>query len=176
MRIEATRIYMRTLGDQDCTAEYLSWLNDPEVNRYLETRFSLQSMDTIRDFVRTVNGKKNELLFGIFLKDGNHHIGNIKVGPINPHHRVADLSLFIGAKNYWGQGLASEAIAALSTYAFERLGVRKLAAGMYAPNRGSCQAFLKCGYRQEGIRRAHHLLDGRPCDIIELGLSAGPST
>jgi len=170
MHIEATRIHMRTLSDQDCTDEYLSWLNDPEVSRFLETRFSPQSLDAIRDFVRIVNARENEHLFGIFLKDSGRHIGNIKVGPINPHHRVADISLFIGARDYWGRGLATEAIATVSAYAFKRLGVRKLAAGMYASNHGSRQAFMKCGYQHEGTRRAHYLLDKKPCDILELGL------
>ena len=175
MRIEAKQIYMRTLSDQDCTDKYLSWLNDPQVNQYLETRFSLQSINSIRDFVRSVNSRNNEHLFGVFLKDGDRHIGNIKVGPISPHHGVADISLFIGARECWGQGFATEAIAAISSHAFRQLGVRKLSAGMYAPNQGSCQAFLKCGYQHEGVRREHYLLDGKPCDIIELGLCASKS-
>ena len=36
---------------EDCTPRYLLWLEDPEVNRNLETRWRAQSLETIRAFV-----------------------------------------------------------------------------------------------------------------------------
>ena len=170
MRLETERLYLRPLTERDCTAEYLSWLLDPEVNRYLEVRHVAQTMDTLRDFVRTVNNRDNEHLFGIFNKTNHRHIGNIKVGPIGRYQSVADVGLLIGARDCWGHGYATEAILAASRHAFENLGVHKLSAGMYAPNQSSFRTFLKAGYKQEGLRRRHYLLDGKHCDVIELGL------
>jgi RimJ/RimL family protein N-acetyltransferase len=172
-RIEARRLYLRPLSVADCGERYLGWLLDPEVNRYLETRFAPQSIEAIAAFVKSINARDDEHLFGIVLKQGEQHIGNIKVGPVNRHHRLADISLFIGERGCWGQGYAAEAIAAMSRHAFEKLGVRKLSAGMYAPNVGSTKTFLKAGYREESRRPGHYLLDGKPCDILELGCQPG---
>ena len=172
-RIDAARLYLRPLTRGDCSERYLAWLNDPEVSRYLETRHSPQTRQTIAQFVERVNHRDDEHLFGIFLKSGDRHIGNIKVGPVNPHHRVADISLLIGERDCWGQGYAAEAMAAMSLHAFDALGVRKLSAGIYAPNVGSTRAFLKAGYREESRRPGHYLLDGKPCDILELGCISG---
>ncbi|MEY8213728.1 MAG: hypothetical protein RPR97_04495 [Colwellia sp.] len=43
-------------------------------------------------------------------KKNDEHIGNIKIGAIKNNHRVGSVSLFIGDKKSWGQGLASQAI------------------------------------------------------------------
>lgn len=170
-RVSTERLQLRTLTLSDCTPAYAGWLNDPEVNQFLETRFhGRQTLETVRAYVSGVMERDDEHLFGIFLTDGRRHVGNIKVGPVSPVHGVADMSLFIGDKDCWGTGLAAEAIAALGEYAFARLGVRKLSASMYAPNRGSIRAFEKAGWRHEGLRRDHYLLAGEPCDIVVLGL------
>jgi len=171
MRLESHRLYLRPLTLHDCTEEYVAWLNDPEVNRFLETRHMRHDIEAVREFVQHVNSRDDEHLFGIFLKSTGAHIGNIKVGPIGKYHPLADVSLLIGARACWGQGYATEAIDAISRFAFDTLCVRKLAAGMYASNAASYRAFLKVGYRQEGLRRAHYLLNGKLSDIIELGLS-----
>ena len=46
------------------------------------------------------------------IKTTDKHIGNIKLGPINWIHRYGDISLLIGDKDYWGKGIATEAIRA----------------------------------------------------------------
>jgi RimJ/RimL family protein N-acetyltransferase len=171
MRIETDRLYLRPLTDEDCSDEYVSWLNDPLVNRFLETRHVAQNMDTVREFVKRVSDRDDEHLLGMFLRQSDRHIGNIKLGPIMKYHPVADVSLLIGARDCWGQGYATETIDALSRHAFKTWGLRKLSAGMYAANQASCRAFLKVGYQQEARRRAHYLLDDEMSDIIELGLT-----
>jgi ribosomal-protein-alanine N-acetyltransferase len=171
LRIEAHRLYLRPLTDADCTEAYVTWLNDPQISRFLETRQTQQTVDMVRKFVSTVNAKDNEFLFGIFVRAHNGHIGNIKVGPIHPYHRIGDVSLWIGDKSCWGKGYATEAIVAISRHAFDTLGVRKLSASMYELNRGSYRAFLKAGYRDEGRRRAHYTFEGQRSDVLVTGLT-----
>lgn len=168
--ITTERLVLRELGVGDVSPAYVAWLNDPKVNRFLETRHRRQDEASVLAFVVAVRGRDDEFLFGMFLREDGRHIGNIKVGPIRAHHCLADLSLFLGDRGAWGQGLATEAIAALSRYAFGTLGVRKLSASMYRANEGSRRAFLKAGYQPEGLRRAHAELDGARSDIVELGL------
>ena len=35
---------MRTLNIDDCSQEYVDWINDSQINRYLETRWSTQDL------------------------------------------------------------------------------------------------------------------------------------
>ena len=170
--LKTERLILRPLGAEDVSARYVAWLNDPAVNRFLETRHQAQTMESVRAFVDRVQARDDEHLFAICLRPENRHIGNIKVGPVKPNHRLADISLFIGERDCWGRGYATEAIARVSRFAFEELGLLKLSASFYEQNQGSLKAFLKAGYRQEGLRRKHYLLDGEPSDIIETGLCA----
>lgn len=171
-RVEGDTIFLRPLGADDVNDTYLRWLTDPDVNKFMETRHRPQTMQTIGEFVARVNAREDEFLFGICLKKGGRHVGNIKVGPVKQNHSVADVSLFIGERDCWGQGLATDAIRAISRFAFETMGVSKLNAVAYAANRGSVGAFLRAGYTQEGLRRKHYILDGKPADVAELGLCA----
>jgi ribosomal-protein-alanine N-acetyltransferase len=172
-RVEGDAIFLRPLSSDDVNASYLRWLTDPEINQFMETRHRPQTAQTIGEFVERVNGRDDEFLFGICLKKDGRHVGNIKVGPVKQNHSVADVSLFIGERDCWGQGLAADAIRAISRFAFTSMNVDKLNAIAYAANRGSIGAFLRAGYSQEGLRRKHYLLNGKPADVAELGLCAG---
>ncbi len=171
-RVDGDAIFLRPLSSEDVNATYLRWLTDPQTNQFMETRHRPQTMQTICEFVARVNARDDEFLFGICLKKDGRHIGNIKVGPVKQNHSVADVSLFIGERDCWGHGLATDAIRAVSRFAFTSMNVDKLNAVAYAANRGSIGAFLRAGYVQEGLRRKHYILDGRPADVAELGLCA----
>ncbi len=166
------RIYLREVRPSDVNERYYGWLNDPEVNRYLETRFIPQSLKSIGDYVTHMDGKQDEPFFAICTLNGDEHIGNIKLGPINWRHRYADIALLIGEKRCWGKGYATEAIGLITKFGFEVLNLNKLKAGCYAQNEGSARAFEKCGWSREGLQKEQYFIDGRPTDAILLGMTA----
>ena len=163
-------IYLQQITKDDATEQYVNWLNDPMVNRYLETRFMVQTLASVSAFIDNINVNPNEHLFTIRLSATGQHIGNIKLGAVNGHHGYGDISLFIGEKSCWGKGYASQAIKLISQYGLEQLGLRKLCAGAYEPNIGSTNAFLKAGFIHDGVLKAHYLLDGSTCDRIQVCL------
>lgn len=169
--IETARLRLRTLTDDDVSERYLGWLADPAVNRYLELRFSTHSAASTRELIRALNDSEDTIFLGIFLHDGRH-IGNIKLGPINPHHRRADIGLLLGDRDQWGRGYATEAIEAISRHAFTVLGLAKVAAGCYSGNVGSMKAFLKANFVLEGRLAGHWQTDEGPEDEVLMGLSA----
>ena len=170
-RLEGDAIFLRPIGIDDVKANYVRWLNDAEVTRFLETRRP-QTVETIREFVERVNASDDQFLFGIILKQDGRHIGNIKIGPVKARHRLADVTLLIGERDCWGQGIATDAIRTMARFGFEKLQLSKLTASMYERNVGSIRAYLRAGFVQEGVRRKHYIIDGKPTDVIELGLCA----
>ncbi len=148
---EGHKVSLRHITAEDCTPVYVGWLQDHEVNKYLETRHSPQSLESVTAFVETQNASNASRLLAIIENYTSQHIGNLKIGPINPHHMCADLSYFIGNKAYWGNGFASEAIAGAVKYAFETLGLFSLRAGLYAGNLASRKALEKSGFQQRGV-------------------------
>jgi RimJ/RimL family protein N-acetyltransferase len=173
MKIVGKGIYIRPIALSDVTERYLSWMNDPEVNQYLESRFYPQTLESIREFVQSKIGSDRDHLFAICKQDDDRHVGNIKVGPIDFHHRCAELGLLVGDKSEWGKGVASEAIRLVTQFSFEELKLNKLRAGAYAPNQGSIAAFLRCGFTQEGrFKNYFSIGDDQFCDGIQFGLCA----
>ena len=166
MHLSGQRIFLRALEDADVGDVYLRWMRDPQVVQYLESRDHIQTLETLREFVRNMNTSHRDHLFGIFLGQSGEHIGNIKIGSVREPHRSADLGLIVGRRSAWGKGYGTEAIALATRYAFEQLGLNKLWAGMYAENLGSYHAFIKAGYREVGRFKRHVLFNGRYIDSI----------
>jgi RimJ/RimL family protein N-acetyltransferase len=164
MNISGERLTLRILTSDDITGElgnhYVAWMNDPDTMQFLESRWRAHTLESIRAFVTAMNESPRDFQFGMFLKDSNIHIGNIKIGGIDQMHRRGDVGLLIGDKNAWGKGYATEAIELATRFAFEELNVNKLTAGMYAPNVGSYKAFIKAGWREVGILKAHCFYKG----------------
>lgn len=166
--IEGDKIFLRRLTEDDVTEDYVRWMNDPEINQYLESRFTVQTIESTKAFIRSVTNDNN-YQFGIFVKESGKHVGNIKVGGVNPIHRYANIGFLIGEKEYWGQGIATEAIRLATDFAFNTLNLHKVWGGAYAPNVGSINAFLKNGFQQEGNKRSQYLCHGEYVDDIIFG-------
>ena len=119
-KILGKNIYLRSLPLKDVTQNYLRWLQDSEVNYFLETRHEKQSLKKIKNYVNLCNKSDNIYLFGIFTKS-DIHVGNIKLGPIKKNHSIAAISIFLGNKKYWGKGIGPDAINALADFSFDDL-------------------------------------------------------
>jgi len=147
------------------TQAYVDWLNDPEINRFLESRFVVQDMAGVRGFVAAQLADPKALFLGVRSLALGRHVGNIKLGPIDRQHGLGEIGIMIGDRGAWGQGIGADAIRVIAEIAQHELGLRKLTAGCYGSNVGSTRAFLKAGFDIEGTRPAHFLLDGRPEDL-----------
>jgi ribosomal-protein-alanine N-acetyltransferase len=168
--LEGTRIYLREIRLSDANENYYRWMNDPEVTRFLESRFYPNSMESLQNYVLEKSRTADNVFLGIFLKEDDRHIGNIKLGPINWIHRFGDVGVIIGEKDCWGRGYATEAIQLLTEHAFRRLNLNRLTAGCYATNVGSARAFLKAGWHQEAVRPRYFYSDGDYVDLVLLGI------
>ena len=162
---EEKKIYIQSITADDVNDTYVEWLNDPQVNQYLETRLKPQNLVSITSFVKSSINNPKEHLFTINTSS-DRHIGNIKVGAIDQYHGTGEVSLFIGDKNCWGKGYATLAITLISYFAFSILKLRKLSAGAYLSNKASTKAFIKTGYQIEGIKKAQFKFNNKFTDAI----------
>ncbi len=168
--IYGNRLYLRKIRLQDAGGTYERWLNDPQVNQYMETRHSKQTIPQIKAYIAALENADDATLYAVCLKKKHRHIGNIKLGPVNRIHGYADVSLFIGEKSCWGMGYASEAIGLICTIAFERLNLNKLIAGCYETNTGSKKAFEKVGFVVEGVMKSMFRSKGQYVDCFFMSI------
>lgn len=139
-------------------------MNCKDIHKYTEQKYIKHSKKKIQEFVRKKNLSKDEFLFGIYFKNDSSskymHVGNIKLGPLNKFHKTADVSYFIGEKNFWGKGIATSAIKQIIKIA-KKKGIKKVKAGVYEMNTASKKVLLKCGFRLEGNLKFELVYSGK---------------
>ena len=138
-------IYIRTISRKDVSLKYLNWLKDQEIMKYTEQSKKKHTLKTTINFVEEKLQSKSDILFGIFLN--NSHIGNVKLGPINWRKQEAQISFFLGEKNFWGQGIMYKVIQKLSLFAFQKLELIEIKAGYDKKNIASAKLFEKCKFK-----------------------------
>ena len=70
-------VYIGLLRPDSMSDHYPQWLNDPKVNRFLESRWRAYTREDLVLYVQKTNDGVNNFLFGIFEADSRRHIGNI---------------------------------------------------------------------------------------------------
>ncbi len=168
MKMKGNRIYLKLLSPDDITQNYVSWMQDEKVVQFLESRWKVYTLENLKEYVKLMNESTEDYFLGIFLKEKEEHIGNIKIGEINQLHRFGDVGLIIGNKDVWGKGYGTETIELVTLYGFDELNLNKLKAGMYANNIGSYKAFIKAGYMEIGRFKNHRFYKGSYVDEILL--------
>lgn len=161
---EGGRIFLRRLTAEDVSQDYLDWFADETVTEFLDSR--RLTRESVVDYIENGAATKTHYMYGIFDKDSRRHIGNIKVGPIQWNHLVADLVCVIGAREFWGKGLAKEAIRLGNRVAFDVHGMRKVSGGIASGNIGSIKAYTGAGWVIEATMKGHHLINGEPQDRV----------
>ena len=155
-----SRVLLRTLTEDDVNEEYLGWFLDPVVHEFSDAGVRDMTRQEVVDYMARGKATGTYDMYAVVRKDTNAHIGNVKMGPIDHHHRVSDLSIFIGDRGSWGQGLATEAIEIGTKMAFEAYGMRKVSGPIVSTNVGSIRAYTKAGWEIEGVLVGHFNFHG----------------
>jgi len=142
--LTGSQIFLRTLTEKDASEAYARWLNDPEVNRWLETR--RVTVPELKTYIREKQESPAALLCGIFWKENGQHIGNVKLEPIDFKKKEATLGIIVGARAYWGKGAATEATNLITDYAFSVLGMQAVTLGVIPENKSAIRVYEKCGF------------------------------
>lgn len=162
-RLRGKRLALQPFKAKHLSAEYVSWLNDPEVVRFSEQRHKKHTLKSCRAYVASFAGTPHHLWAIVSEEFG--HIGNL-AATVDPANRVADLAILIGKRECWSQGFGAEAWTVAMQWLLGKGGMRKVTAGTMANNRGMLSVMKKAGMREEGRRRKHFVQDGRAVDLV----------
>lgn len=164
------RLYLRPLTEADLDGGYLGWFNDAEVCAGNSHHVLPYTRELALEYIRQSARTRDELVLAMVLRDNDRHIGNIALQKIHPLSRSADLSIVIGEKTAWGQGLGLEAGRLLCTHAFLELNLNRIACATYENNTAMMRLAASLGMQEEGRRRQAAFKSGRYLDIIEFGV------
>ena len=165
--IELREFTLNNLNDQN----YFKWLRDKDVINTIGRIEYLTNLkfENVEKYVSELIDSNENCLFAIYTND-KKFIGTVKIGHINWRTGVADIGIMIGEKNYWGKGIAKEAILMVIDYSFNYLSLRKLTSGCASLNIPMVKVFEKLGFYREACLKKNLLISGKFDDHILFGL------
>jgi ribosomal-protein-alanine N-acetyltransferase len=117
-----------------------------------------------RAFVKSVVRAQPETNFAIEVE--GTAVGGIAFHVQSDVERVgAELGYWLGEK-YWGRGIATAAVRAVTEHALATHGLRRVFALPFAHNRASARVLEKAGFTLEGVLRSSALKDGQVLDQL----------
>ena len=162
-------VQLRPLSPADASPAYLAWLNDAEVLRWRGPKAFPTSEAQLGAWLDGLPSR-GDLVLAIEIAETGRHVGNIALNTILWHHGTAELSIMIGARDVWGQGVGTAAIALVTAHAFDSMGLRRLWAE--SPNPAFNRTVEKLGWNREGVKRQAFFSEGKHLDIECWGLLA----
>jgi ribosomal-protein-alanine N-acetyltransferase len=163
-------VSLRLLRHEDANEVYLSWLNDSEVTKGLDTITKPYTIEMLTEYVNAAVADKFGYMFVIILHETNTPIGTARVHNINMKSATCNLGMMIGDKKQWGKGLGKKVYKLLIGFAFNHLNIRRIWEAAHADNLVSLAMCEGLGFKREGILREHILTNRGPVDKILLGL------
>lgn len=122
---------------------------------------------TIQDaheFLQRAITEQPELKFCIELEGAA--VGGIGVHPGEDVHRhTATMGYWLG-EEFWGRGIMTEAVTAVTSFCFENFLLRRISAEVFANNRASARVLEKAGFTFEGRLKNNVVKDGNLLDSL----------
>ncbi|MFA6098678.1 MAG: GNAT family N-acetyltransferase [Patescibacteria group bacterium] len=85
--------------------------------------------------------------------------GGISLKNIEKEHK-AEIGYWL-AREYWGQGIMSSAVADMTALGFKKFKLRKVYAYVFTRNKASLRVLVKNGFKKEGLLIQHTKKDGK---------------
>lgn len=159
MYFSNTQIRVVSFQEKHLTLTYVNWLNDPEVVRFSEQRHQTHTLESCTQYFNQQQEGENLFLAIEALEDtSQNHLGNIGVA-IDKVNRYADISILIGEKNYWGKGIAFEAIKGMIIYLREKENINQITCGTMSCNIGMIKVMEKLGMKPKTTIPNRFLID-----------------
>ena len=164
--IQTSRLILRPFTLEDADAMYHNWASDPDVTKYLTwpTHTSVEvSRMVLSDWVSHY-GEENYYQWAIVPKDLGQPIGSIAA--VHIHDRVGKVEIgYCIGKNWWHQGIMTEALTAVIDFFFEEVGANRVEACHDLNNLHSGAVMAKCGMIFEGTQRQAGINNQGLCDL-----------
>ncbi|TFA99651.1 putative N-acetyltransferase p20 [Trichoderma ghanense] len=141
------------------------------VSEYMTATFP--SPYTLQDAVNWIDiaGQEGSLFFAICTFDSDIVIGGCGFQHLTGEQSRTKVLGYWLSPRYWGQGIMTEVISSLSSWAFEQLPtLLRIEATVIEENRGSIKVLERAGFHHEGTRRMAVFKNGRIHNVLVMGL------
>lgn len=171
MSYDGERVSLRAIEPDDLD-RYLVWVNDPEVTRWLALRYPIgrEAEREILARLTRANGY-GDAAFAVEDRATGEHLGTISLFDAKPESRVAELGIFLGAKDRWGEGFGYDALVTLLRFGFWEMNLRRVELSVLDGNTRAKALYERVGFEEAGRRPGHWYKHGAPLDDFVMSIS-----
>ncbi|SDE22720.1 ribosomal-protein-alanine N-acetyltransferase [Bhargavaea beijingensis] len=165
LELTTKRLYLRAANPSDAE-DMLRYLSDPEVMKHTGME-PFETTEDVQDEIKWYHSLVKEdsgIRWGITLKETGKMIGSCGFHNREPKHFRAEIGYEL-SREYWGKGIASEALQAVVRYGFSHLGLERIEALIEPGNTASLRLVEKNGFLKEGLLRHYEYGRGRFDDL-----------
>ncbi len=168
--LTTNRLHLRQVRPTDAEALF-AMRSDPVVMEFFgqEPHQTVEETSTLIQRLQTSYEQRNSLFWGVTLKGEDTVIGTCTLFSFNFDFHYAETGYDLH-RDYWRQGIASEAMSAVLTYGFSELGLHRIEADVAPDNTRSKNLLLKLGFTFEGNLRQRYFFRGQFEDEYYFGL------
>jgi [ribosomal protein S5]-alanine N-acetyltransferase len=150
------------VGDE---ASLVRYANNRNVSRNLRDRFPYPYTAADADeWIKLAASQTRPTSFAIVVAGEAVGGTGIELGT-DIFRRSAEIGYWLG-EPFWGRGIATEVLRAMTEYAFAHFDICRLEAGVFDWNPASARVLEKAGYTLEGRARLGVIKDGRLGDRL----------
>ena len=157
MIIETERLVIRRFKPEDAYDVYMC-CNDFEVAKTTLGIPWPYTKEMAEGWIAKLGPREEEgssYEFAICLKENPDKIvGCIALTDVHPRAKRAEMGYWV-ARNYWRQGIATEAAKGMINFGFDKLGLHSIVARYFDINPASGRVMQKCGMTYVGTIRDH---------------------
>jgi len=100
-------------------------------------------------------------------------IGIVALREAEPEIGEAMLDIYLGEKDTWGQGYATDAMRTICRYGFDKMRLHRISLTVIAENEAARRVYEKVGFVEEGRMREAFRRDGKWHAKVIMGLLEG---
>lgn len=157
IHIETERLIIRSFKNSDYK-KVAEACNEPDLAKMTLGIPIPYTEQNAKDWIAKVKVNEKEGIsyeLAVCFKDKpNHVIGSVAIIDIKKRAQRGEIGYWIN-KNFWGQGIATEAAKAIINFGFNTLNLHSIIARHFEHNPASGRVMQKCGMRYAGMLREH---------------------
>ncbi len=164
------RLLLRKYRLSDAEAMFENYANDDRVTKYLSWKTYSKSSDIIPFLEMSIKDYERKSTYHWAIEYEGKMIGSIAVMAVDDLRNNCEVGYCIGY-DFWNKGITSEALAAVITFLFEKVGMHRVLAKHDVENPASGEVMKKCGMTYEGRFKEYYLRhDGTYSDALVYGI------
>ncbi len=169
-KIETNRLILRDVTSDDAE-DMFNYLSDGEVVKHMGLPPSQTIADVLDEikWYTSILEEGSGIRWGITLKDAGKVIGSCGFLNMVPKHYRAEVGFEL-SKEFWGRGIAGEALRAMVKYGYVHYRLERIEALIEPDNLPSQKLVEKHGFIREGLLRHYEYTCGKFDDLYMYSL------